>query len=260
MNTQDFTLTLFCRIDDAMPDLPKHPLAKLHPSEVITLGLLRALRGGSDRAFVRWMQRELGSLFPRLPERTRLFRLLHHFASYTQRFLASPTLFGIIDSYGIELLHPRRRGRSAQQIGRFGISNGRWIMGAKLCVLCNAQGQIVNWDSAIAPANDTRFHPLVTQVQEQMIVLADSAFLASRKPRYKKTNPPNLLICARHQWPARRLIETIFSMFTTVLGLKKLSVRSWPGLNARLAYTVAAYNLCITWNSKIKLQLAPFAL
>lgn len=32
--------------------------------------------------------------------------------------MAEPTVLGIIDSYGIELIHPVREGRSDQQIGK----------------------------------------------------------------------------------------------------------------------------------------------
>src|SRR5262249_7409212 len=59
-------------------------------------------------------------LFPRLPERTRLFRLLKTHQDWTRAFLAAPTVLGVIDTYGIELIHPIREGRSPQQIGRKG--------------------------------------------------------------------------------------------------------------------------------------------
>jgi hypothetical protein len=72
--TIDFTIELFCRVDDALLGEQKRALAHLHPSEVVTLGLLYALRGRGYRAFYRWVQKELKPLFPRLPEQSRLFR------------------------------------------------------------------------------------------------------------------------------------------------------------------------------------------
>lgn len=75
MSTEDFIIELFCRVDDGMLDVPKHPQAKLYPSEVVTLALLFALRGVGNRAYYRWLKRDFGHLFPKLPERTRLFRL-----------------------------------------------------------------------------------------------------------------------------------------------------------------------------------------
>jgi len=46
-------------------------------------------------------------------------------------------VLGVIDTYGIELLHLILEGRSPQQIGRKGVSNHRWIVGGKLCLLLN---------------------------------------------------------------------------------------------------------------------------
>ena len=40
-------------------------------------------------------------------------------------FRAEPSTLGVIDSYGIELIHPVRKGRSPKQIGRKGLSNRR---------------------------------------------------------------------------------------------------------------------------------------
>jgi len=63
-------------------------------------------------------------------------------------------VLGVIDTYGIELLHPIREGRSPQQIGRKGVSNHRWIVGGKLCLVLNQWGCIVAWDCATANVAD----------------------------------------------------------------------------------------------------------
>jgi hypothetical protein len=70
-----------------MPEVKKHPLAELHPSEVMMVGLLFSLRGGSTSAFYRWPQKELANSFSRLPERTRSFRLLVQHQGLCRRFL-----------------------------------------------------------------------------------------------------------------------------------------------------------------------------
>ena len=46
MTTIDFITALFCQVDDCLAGLPKPPDARLWPSEVVTLGLLHALKGG----------------------------------------------------------------------------------------------------------------------------------------------------------------------------------------------------------------------
>jgi len=159
MTTEDFISELFCRIDDAMKTVPKHPQASLWPSEVVTLGVLFALKGVGNRAFYRWLVRDYRALFPRLPVRTRLFRLFKTHQAWTAPFLAAPTGLGVIDTYGIELLHPIREGRSPQQIGRKGLSNYRWIVGGKLCLLLNQLGLVVGWDCDTANVPETPFSP-----------------------------------------------------------------------------------------------------
>ena len=44
MTTIDFITALFYEVDEQMRPLPKHPEAHLWPSEVVTLGLLHALK------------------------------------------------------------------------------------------------------------------------------------------------------------------------------------------------------------------------
>jgi hypothetical protein len=87
-------------------------------------------------------------LFPRLPERTRLFRLFTTHQDWTRAFLGAPTVLGVIDTYGIELIHPMREGRSPQQIGRKGLSNHRWMVGGNLCLLLNQYGLVVTCKAA----------------------------------------------------------------------------------------------------------------
>ena len=157
MTTIEFITALFCQVDDQLAGFPKHPEAHLWPSEVVTVGLLHALKGGGNRPFYRWLTRDYRALFPQLPERTRLFRLFRTHHTWAQVFLAAPTVLGVIDTYGIELIHPIREGRSPQQIGRKGLSNHRWIVGGKLCLLLNQWGLIVGWACATANVADNTF-------------------------------------------------------------------------------------------------------
>src|SRR5262245_58419216 len=125
-----------------------------------------------------------------------MFFAEHYLDSTTHRqstevFLAAPSVLGVVDSYGIELLHPLREGRSAQQIGRKGKSNHRWIVGGKLCLLLNPLGLVVAWDCAGTNAPDSAFHPLIEAFEDDMVVLSDTAFHA------KAGAPPNLKLCAR---------------------------------------------------------------
>ena len=261
MTTVDFITAVFCRVDEQMKAVPKHPQATLWPSEVVTLGLLHALKGVGNRAFYRWLARDYRPLFPRLPERTRLFRLFTTHQAWTASFLAAPTLLGVIDTYGIELIHPMREGRSFLQIGRKGLSNHRWIVGGKLCLLLNQFGLVVAWDCATAKVHDSTFHPLIRLFEEHMIILSDTAFHAA------EGDPANLKLCERGEWHDRMLVETVLSMLTLVSHCKKMMHRVWEYFQARLAFTVAAFNVLVQWhglpvdeNGYVSLSIAEFSL
>jgi hypothetical protein len=98
VTTEDFMLELFLKIDARLGNLPKPPQAGLSPSELVTLGMLFALKGVGERAFYRWLKRDLGHWFPRWPERTRLFRLFTAHQDWTNRFLAEPSLLGVAET------------------------------------------------------------------------------------------------------------------------------------------------------------------
>ena len=190
---------------------------------------MHARKGVGNRPFYRWLTRDFRPLFPRLPERTRLFRLLKTHQDWTRAFLAAPTVLGVIDTYGIELIHPMREGRSPQQIGRKGLSNHRWIVGGKLCLLLNQWGLIVGWACATANVADNTFQWLMQQVDGRMIVLSDTGFHAA------EGDPSNLKLCQRGEWQDRMLVETVLAMLTRVCYLKRSCTgagpifrRAWP--------------------------------
>jgi hypothetical protein len=51
MTTQDFIIALFYAVNQEMLEVPKHPDAKLYPSEVVTLALLFAIKDGGPAPF-----------------------------------------------------------------------------------------------------------------------------------------------------------------------------------------------------------------
>lgn len=261
MTTIDFITELFCQVDDQMTKVLKHPQARLWPSEAVTIGLLYAIKGVGTRAFYRWLSHNYRPLFPKLPHRTRLFRLLRSRQAWTNSFLASPSLLGVMDSYGIELLHPVREGRSPGQLGKKGKSNYRWIVGGKLCLVLNHLGLVCAWDCATANVSDTRFQHLAQSFQGQMVIWADTAFHA------KEGDPVNLKFCRRGEWNERMMVETVLSMLTLVCHFKKLTHRVWDYFRARLAFTMAAFNILAQWdglkpdeNGFVHLSIAQFSL
>lgn len=261
MNAIDFVTELFCRIDDQMTTEPKHPQASLYPSEVVTLAFLFVLKGTSTRAFYRWLDEHWREAFPKLPHRTRLFRLFLAHRAWSERFLADPTILGVIDAYGIEFIHPIREGRRPHQLGKKGLSNHRWIVGGKLCLLLNQWGLVVAWECDTANVPDTTFHPMIQAVEERMVVLSDTGFHA------KDGDPSNLKLCRRGSWNVRMVVETVLSMLTGVCHFKKMRHRLWGAFQTHLAFGMALFNVLVQWHGFtpdkdgfLKLSMCEFSL
>jgi len=242
MTTTDFITELFCRVDNRLGN-EKHAQANLYASEVVTLALLYALKGSGQRAFWRWLVRDYRALFPKLPDRTRLFRLFNSHRRYINCFLAEPSLIGVIDSYGIELLHPIREGRSDKQIGKKGKSNKRWIVGGKLCYLLNHLGLVVSWDCDTANVYDgSAFQQLVADVADDMVVFSDTGF--------QKTDwlPTNLRPCQRGEWNVRMVVETVLSMLTYICDFKRSRHKVWAYFETKVGFTMALFNILGQWH------------
>jgi len=243
MTTVDFITELYCQVDDQIGHTPKHKQAKLYPSEVVTLALLYSLKGSGPRAFWRWLSRDYQPLFPRLPSRTRLFRLFNSHWNFIGDFMAPPSLIGVIDSYGIELLHPRREGRSAAQIGKKGISNQRWIVGGKLCFVLDHLGRIVDWECDTANVYDgSAFQHLVDKFRHDMVIFADTGFAKA------DWHPQNLRICQRGEWNVRMVVETVLSMLTYICHFKHMAHKAWRYFETHVGFTLALFNLLIQWH------------
>ena len=238
----EFITALFSKIDAQLRAIPTHPAVHLWPSEVVTLGLLHALKGVGHRAFSRWLTRDYRALFPRLPERPRLFRLFTTYQDRMQLCPAAPTVLGVIDTYGIELLHPRREGRSPHQIDRIGLSHHRWIGGGTRCLLLDQWGGIVGGRVPRPMSRINTFQWLIRQFEEQMIILSDTGFHAA------EGDPSTLTLCQRGAWEDRMLVETVLARLTLVCHVKKVRPRGWAYFQARLAFTMAAFNVLVQWH------------
>jgi hypothetical protein len=253
MPTDEIIIRLFCMVDDQLGAVNKRSDAHLYASEIVTIGLLSALKGGRFRAFYRWLDANYRAFFPNLPERSRLVRLLRDYAGLTLDFLAEPSFFTVIDTYGIELIHPRREGRSPQQIGKKGKSNGRWIVGVKLAWLINDAGEVVDWSWDTANAPDNVFRPLATSYDGETIALADQGL------REKDALPSNIKLCERNTWNERFTIETNLSWVTELFHTKKLYHRVTTHLEAHLWYLAALIN-CLLRLTEQKRSLAQFVI
>jgi hypothetical protein len=93
-----------------------------------------------------------------------------------------------------------------------------------------------------------------------MIVLTDTGFHA------KTGDPVNMKVCPRGTWNTRMLVETGLSMLTTVFHSKNMSHRVWAYFRARVAWTMAVFNLLarrgmeMDEHDMMRLSIAEFSL
>jgi hypothetical protein len=85
-------------------------------------------------------------------------------------------------------------------------------VGGKLCLLVNQYGLVVAWACDTANVADNTFQWLIRQFEERM------------------------------------LVETVLSMLTLVCHFKKVMHRGWAYFQARLAFTMAAFNVLVRWH------------
>jgi hypothetical protein len=165
------------------------------------------------------------------------------YQDWTQAFLTSPTVLGVIDTYGTELIHPMRGGRSPQPIGRKGHSHHRWIVGRQRCLFVKQWRLVVGWACATAHVAENTWQWLRQQCDGWMSVLRDTAFHAA------EGTPANLTRCQRGEWQDRLLVETVLSMLTVVCHGNTVLHRVWTYVHTRLACTMAACNVLVQWHA-----------
>ncbi|MEM6283539.1 MAG: transposase [Chloroflexota bacterium] len=239
MTTEEIIIHIFCKVDDQMPQIPKHSQAKLYPSELVTVGVLFALKGGYFRAFYRWLKRDYDALFGELPDRTRLLRALKTHQDWIDTLLADPTVMTVIDTYPIELIFPIREGRSQRQIGKKGRDKGQWSIGVKLCWLLNQHRRVVKWDWNTMNTHDQHFHHVIRAVGDDSVVFADEGF------RKADGIPDNLNLCKKGTWNERMFVETALSMVTVICDLKRIRHRVDAYVTTRLACVSAMFNVLL---------------
>ena len=60
--------------------------------------------------------------------------------------------------------------------------------------------------------------------------------------------PAILTLCQRSTWQDGIVVETVLSRLTLVMHCKKVMHRGWAYVQARLAFTMAAFNVLVQWH------------
>ena len=91
--------------------------------------------------------------------------------------------------------------------------------------------------------------------------------LTDRGFHAKAGDPPNMKVCAPRTWNVRMVVETVFSMVTTVCDAKGMRHRVWAAFQMHLAFLLAVFNVLVQWEGlkpdtegRIHLSIAAFSL
>ena len=141
--------------------------------------------------------------------------------------------------------HPIREGRSEQSkaVSGKGKSNHRWIVGRKVAVTINQNYEVVKVTDEKDNVCDNSFDEEHKETAD--INLTDQGF------KKKEGTPENFKICKKGQWNERMGVETLFSLWTRILNMKKSFHRTTEGFRAKLSYMIALTNIIVEKNEEL---------
>jgi hypothetical protein len=287
-------IAVYCMADDFLPARPGNARRRISDAEVITLCVAQAMMGiPGDGRFLRAARRQLGHLFPHLPERTAFHKrrlrlsgvieaLIREFARHSPGFYDGLLL---VDSTPVECARSRetvKRGGASSladalaNAADYGYctSHSRFFWGFRLHAIFALDGT----PRALAltsPKIDEKLVclRLVARCERppgQILVLigdknfrgkdfeAELANLDARimRPRRKDEHPRG-----PHLAPIRQRVESIFQTCKDILTLERHGARTLENLRVRLLTRFAALAAAIALNHRLgrpSRSLAPY--
>jgi len=277
-------IAVYCTADDFLPCRPGNARRKISDAELITLCIAQALMGvPSDARFLRAARRQLGHLFPHLPERTAFHKrrlrlsgvieaLIREFARHSPGFYDDLLL---VDSTPVECARSRetvKRGGASSlndalaNAADYGYcaSHSRFFWGFRLHAIFALDGT----PRALAltsPKIDEKLVcvALIARCERQpgqMLVLigdknfrgkdfeAELANLDARIMRPKRKDEPGR---GPHLASIRQRIESIFWTCKDIFTLERHGARTLENLRVRLATRFAALAAAIALNHRL---------
>jgi hypothetical protein len=277
-------IAVYCTVDDFLPERAENAKRRISDAEVITLCIAQAMMGiPSDARFLRAARRQLGHLFPHLPERSAFHKrrlrlsgvieaLIREFARHSPGFYDDLLL---VDSTPVECARSRetvKRGGASSladalsNAADYGYcaSHSRFFWGFRLHAIFALDGT----PRALAltsPKIDEKLVcvQLVTRCERQsgqmLILIGDKHFrgkgfeaeLAAldaviMRPR-RKDEPGR----GPHLAPIRQRIESIFQTCKDIFTLERHGARTLENLRVRLASRFAALAAGIALNHRL---------
>ncbi len=277
-------IAVYCTVDDFLPKRAENAKRRISDAEVITLCVAQALMGiPCDERFLRAARRQLGHLFPHLPERTAFHKrrlrlsgaieaLIREFARHSPGFYDDLLL---VDSTPVECARSRetvKRGGASSltdalaNAADYGYcaSHSRHFWGFRLHALFALDGT----PRALAltsPKIDEKLVclQLVARCERQpgqmLILIGDKNFrgkdfetelanLDAQIMRPRRKDEPGL---GPRLSPVRQRIESIFQTCKDLLTLERHGARTLQNLRVRLLTRFAALAAAIALNHRL---------
>jgi hypothetical protein len=277
-------IAVYCMVDDFLPKRPGNARRKISDAEPITLCIAQAMMGApSDARFLRAARRQVGHLFPHLPERTAFHKrrlrlsgvieaMIREFARHSPGFYDDLLL---VDSTPVECARSRetvkRGGHSSlgdalANAADYGYcaSHSRYFWGFRLHAIFALDGT----PRALAltsPKIDEKLVcvQLVARCEREpgqmLILIGDKNFrgkdfeeqlaeLDARIMRPRRRDEPGK---GPHLAPVRQRIESIFWTCKDILTLERHGARTLENLRVRLLTRFAALAAAIALNHRL---------
>lgn len=291
-STDTFLVALYVLADDFCKFVLQRrtlrgPDASLSLGEIVTLAVFGQWESfGSERRFYRYAQRHLREYFPKLPERSRLNRLIrtHRYAiigffRHLVELLRGDAPYEAVDSVGVAVRNRKRRGEGwLPEYVDIGWSNNLgWYEGFHLLNCATSEGAITGLCFGPASTNDHRLVETLFALRAapqlgdfalvgplaECVYLGDSGFAgmephthwkhqyraAMIAPPQKEQHQRGWTPEARRQHAGlRQIAETVFSKLLDVFRLRRERPHALTGFLARLASKVALHDFCIWFN------------
>ena len=286
----DLLLTsVFCTVDDLLPEKPGNARRSLTDAEVVTLCVAQAIMGiNSDARFARVAPKRLGHLFPALTKRSGFHKRRDRLAETIEAMIAafasqSPGWHDdllLVDSTPVECARSRETvkraganslGGATADAADYGYcaSHSRYFWGFRLHTLMAPDGT-PRAMALTSPKEGERevCLRLLERVNRsgQLIVLgdkgyagadfeADAAALGATVVRPRREDELGIGL---HLAPLRQRIESIYWTAKDILGLERHGARTLRGLHARIASRFLALAAAISLNHQLGAR-APIA-
>jgi hypothetical protein len=287
-------IAVYCMANDFLPARPGNARRRISDAELITLCVAQAMMGmPSDERFLRAARRQLGHLYPHLPERTALHKrrlrlsgvmeaLIREFARHSPGFYDGPLL---VDSTPVECARSRetvKRGGASSlndalaNAADYGycVSHSRFFWGFRLHAIFALDGT----PRALALTSQKIDEKvvclqLVARCERQpgqiLVLIGDKNFrgkdfeaeLARLDARIMRPRRQDERGRGPRLAPIRQRIESIFQTCKDILTLERHGARTLENLRVRLLTRFAALAAAIALNHRLgrpSRSLAPY--